>query len=127
MPGTCAPYLLTLLNVGHRVRLKVQLVRAAEFPVEDDDNHRHHQHWDDHADDDPEAAALGLRRRPLHPVHGCREKVCQQLPYTLVLGSPPCGEWAFYEKPWKSLHFRSRQLVRGYHLLITGNMTVNTT
>ncbi|KAL0618259.1 hypothetical protein AAY473_010920 [Plecturocebus cupreus] len=56
-----APYLLALLNVGHSVRLKVQLVCAAEFPVEDDNDHHHHQHWDDHANNDPQNPTLSPR------------------------------------------------------------------
>lgn len=51
-------YLLPLLNVGYRVRLKIQLVCAAQLPIEDDDNHSDHQHWDDHANHDPQVAAL---------------------------------------------------------------------
>ena len=84
------PYLLTLLNVGHGVRLKVQFVRAAEFPVEDDDDHHHHQHRHDHAHYDPEVAALGLRGRSLHPVHSCRQgrKASQWVLCTPLLDSP---------------------------------------
>lgn len=61
--------LLPLLDGADGVRLELQLLRAAQLPVEDDDDEDGQQHGDDHADDQPDAAALSLRRRDRHSLH----------------------------------------------------------
>ena len=54
--------LLPLLDGVYGVRLELELLRAAQLPVQDDDDEDGEQHWHDHADDQPDAAALSLCR-----------------------------------------------------------------
>lgn len=53
--------LLPLLDSVDGIWLELKLLRAAQLPVEDDDDEDGQQDGDDHANDQPDAAALSLR------------------------------------------------------------------
>lgn len=59
-PAVMGLHLLPLLDGGHGVGLELQLVGAAQLPVEDGDDDEHHQEGDHHADDDPHVGVLGV-------------------------------------------------------------------
>lgn len=55
------PDLLSLLDGAHGVWLKLQFLRATQFPVKDDDDEDDHQHWDHNSYDQPNVTGLSLR------------------------------------------------------------------
>ncbi len=63
------PDLLSLLDGAHGVWLKLQLFRAAQFPVEDDNNEDDHKNWDHNSYDQPHVTGLSLRRRQGQLLH----------------------------------------------------------
>lgn len=60
MPTASASDLLPLLDGVDGIGLKLQLLGAAELPVEDDDDEDSQQDRDDNANNQPDAAALRL-------------------------------------------------------------------
>lgn len=63
------PYLLPLLNGADGVRLELQLLRATQLPVEDDDDEDGEQDGNNHTDDQPDTAALSLCWRDGQSLH----------------------------------------------------------
>lgn len=65
--------LLSLLDGVNGIRLELELFRAAQLPVEDDDDEEGQQDGNDHADDQPNTAALSLRWGDRQSLHSWRQ------------------------------------------------------
>lgn len=65
--------LLTLLDGVDGVGLELKLLRAAQLPVEDDDDEDGEQDRNDHAHNQPDTAALSLRWGDRQGLHSWRQ------------------------------------------------------
>lgn len=65
--------LLPLLDGVNCIWLELELLRATQLPVQDDDDEDRQYDWDDHADNQPDAAALSLCWRDRKGLHSWRD------------------------------------------------------
>lgn len=93
-----ATYLLSLLDGCHGVRLELQLVCAAQLPVEDGDDEDHHEQRNHHPDGDPHVGVLFVGGRRRHLLYSCRKTHQEELNKF---------SWASNKTWWKTERVRS--------------------